>query len=219
MPKPTNSVRIVIDVHEGKSGIPALLEELGAEVEIAALRAGDYAVSEDTLVERKRVLDLHSAVIKGHFWRQLGKLRAASAFPYLLVEGSDLDRGPLAPNAVRGVCLATIDQGIALLRSVHQRDSAAWLHRLAVRCQRTEPPADRPTYAQRPKPAGTEVAEALLAAVPGISTSSARALLAHFGSVAGVLSAGPEQWIEVPGIGPDRARALAETLKHPHPPS
>ncbi|TMM02258.1 MAG: hypothetical protein E6G02_11500 [Actinobacteria bacterium] len=48
---------------------------------------------------------------------------------------------------------------------------------------------------------------------------SARALLARFGSVAGVLSAGPEEWLEVPGIGPDRAKALAETLTHPHPPN
>jgi ERCC4-type nuclease len=190
VPKPVGSVRIVVDLHEEKSGIPAFLEELGAELEVAPLGAGNYGVSEDTLVERKRVLDLHSAVVKGHFWRQLGKLRASCAFPYLLVEGSDLDRGPLAPHAVRGVCLATIDQGIALLRSVHQRDSAAWLHRLAVRCQRTEPPADRPACAQRPKPAAEEVAEALLAAVPGISTRS-RALVARFGSVAGVLSADP----------------------------
>jgi len=107
--------------HEVKSGIPELLEGLGAEVECAPLPAADYAVGLDTLVERKRVLDLHGAVIKGRIWPQLGKLRSASAFPYLLVEGTDLDRGPLAPNAIRGVCLAAIDLGIALLRTDHQR--------------------------------------------------------------------------------------------------
>ena len=64
----------------------------------------------------------------------------------------------------------------------HQRDSALWIHRLAVRCQQLEPAADRPAYAQRPRPKpGEETAEAVLAAVPGISTSSARALLEHFG--------------------------------------
>ena len=75
---------------------------------------------------------------KGRLWLQLGKLRAACAFPYLLVEGTDIDRGPLHHNAVRGVCLAVIDQGIALLRSGYQRDSALWIHRLAVRCQQLE---------------------------------------------------------------------------------
>lgn len=206
-------VKIVVDVHERQSGIADTLAELGAEIEFASLPAGDYAVGADTIVERKRVLDLHAAVLKGRLWPQLGKLRAACAFPYLLVEGTDIDRGPLHHNAIRGVCLAVIDQGIALLRSGYQRDSALWIHRLAVRCQEIEPAADRPAYAQRPRPKpGQETAEALLSAVPGISTSSARALLARFGSIAAVVAADPAEWLEVPGIGPERARALAETL-------
>jgi DNA excision repair protein ERCC-4 len=207
-------VKVIVDVHERQSGIAESLAELGAVVEIAPLPAGDYAVGADTLVERKRVLDLHAAVLKGRLWPQLGKLRAACAFSYLLIEGTDIDRGPLHRNAVRGVCLAVIDQGIALLRSGYQRDSALWIHRLAVRCQKAEPAAERPAYAQRPRPKpGEETAEALLAAVPGISTSGARALLARFGSVAGVVAAGPAEWLGVPGIGPERARALEETFE------
>lgn len=207
-------VKIIVDVHERQSGIAETLAELGAEVEVASLTAGDYAVSADTLVERKRVLDFHAAVLKGRLWPQLGKLRAACAFPYLLIEGTDIDRGPLHANAVRGACLAAIDQGVALLRTGYQRDSALWIHRLAVRCQQVEPPAERPAYAQRPRPRpGQEAAEALLAAVPGISTSCARSLLARFGSVAGVVAAGPAEWRKVPGIGPERARALEETFQ------
>jgi ERCC4-type nuclease len=207
-------VKIIVDVHERQSGIAETLTELGAEIEVASLPAGDYAVGADTLVERKRVLDLHAAILKGRLWPQLGKLRAACAFPYLLVEGTDIDRGPLHANAIRGACLAVIDLGIALLRTGYQRDSALWIHRLAVRCQELEPAADRPTYAQRPRPKpGEETAEALLSAVPGISTSCARALLARFGSVAGVVVAGPAEWLEVPGIGPERARALEETFQ------
>ena len=206
-------IKIIVDVHERQSGIAETLAELGAEIEISPLPAGDYAVGADTLVERKRVLDLHAAVLKGSLWPQLGKLRAACRFPYLLVEGTDIDRGPLHHNAVRGVCLAVIDQGIALLRSGYQRDSALWIHRLAARCQEVEPSAERPAYAQRPRPRpGDETAEALLSAVPGISTSCARALLAEFGSVARVVAAGPAEWLQVPGIGPERARALEQTF-------
>ena len=46
----------------------------------------------------------------------------------------------------------------------------------------------------------------------GISTTSARALLERFGSVAGVVAADPAGWLSVPGIGPERARALQETF-------
>src|SRR5919204_6153119 len=91
-------IKIIVDVHEQQSGIAETLAELGAEIEVAPLAAGDYAVGAETLVERKRVLDLHAAVLKGRPWSQLGKLRAACSFPYLLVEGSDLDRGPLHHN-------------------------------------------------------------------------------------------------------------------------
>jgi ERCC4-type nuclease len=213
-PSGTLDVRIIVDVHERQSGIAETLSELGADVEVAPLPAGDYAVGADTIVERKRVGDLHAAVLKGRLWPQIAKLRASCAFPYLLVEGTDIDRGPLHPNAIRGACLAVIDQGVALLRTGRQRDSALWIHRLAVRCQRVEPAAERPAYAQRPRPKpGLETAEALLSAVPGISTSCARALLARFGSVAGVVAAGPAEWLEVPGIGAERARALEETLR------
>jgi ERCC4-type nuclease len=206
------AIRILADVQEQRSGIPVLLEELGAEVEIASLPAGDYALGANTIVERKRVLDLHSAVRKNHLWPQLATLRAACAFPYLLVEGTDLDRGGLHPNAVRGVCLAAIDQGIALLRSDHQRDSARWLHRLAVRCQRDEQPPERPAYVQRFAVPPETVAEAMLVAVPGISTVGSRALLERFGSLAGILEASPDEWLSVRGIGHERARALAEAL-------
>jgi DNA excision repair protein ERCC-4 len=214
MSRSSSRVRIVVDVHERRSGIPeVLVDELGAAVEIAPLPAGDYACGADTLVERKRVLDLHAAVTKGRLWPQLAKLRAAADFPYLLVEGTDLDRGPLGAAAIRGVCLAAIDQGIAFIRSGQPRDSALWVHRLAVRCQRTEAPADRPAYAQRPKVSPEEAAEAMLAAVPGISSTSARALLARFGSVAGVLAASRDEWLDVPGIGKERADALAAALR------
>jgi ERCC4-type nuclease len=214
MPRaPQPAVRIVVDVHETASGIADVLTgELSAEVEVAPLPAGDYAVGSDTLVERKRVRDLDSAVIKGRLWPQLAKLRAAVPYPYLLVEGTDLDRGPLAAAAIRGTCLAAIDQGIALLRSGQPRDSALWIHRLAVRCQREEAPPARPDYAQRPKASAAEAAEAMLAAVPGISATSARALLDCFGSVAGVVAAGRDEWLATPGIGMERAAALEESL-------
>jgi ERCC4-type nuclease len=207
---------VVADVHERASGIPAYLEGLGLEVEVAALPAGDYALGADTLVERKSVSDLHGAILKGRLWPQLNRLRAASAFPYLLVEGRDLDRGPLHPNSVRGACLAAIEKGIALLRTSDQTDSARWLHRLALRCQEYEDAPERPPPGGHtlPRPEiGPETAEALLAAIPGISTASARKLLYRFGSVGGVAEATLEEILAVPGFGPERARRVAETLR------
>jgi hypothetical protein len=102
-----------------------------------------------------------------------------------------------------------IEQRVALLRTGDQSDTARWLHRLAARCQGQLARRDRPPYAQRPKaPLVAAASEAMLAAVPGIATSSARALLDRFGSVVRVAEASFEEILRVPGIGPERAHAL-----------
>lgn len=189
-----------------------MLERLGVRVEVVSLAAGDYAVGPAILVERKSLPDLHQTILEGRFWRQIDKLRRAGEWPFLLVEGPHFDDGPIAPKALRGVCVGAIARGIRLIRTEHRHDSAMWLQALALRVGRTAP-TDRPVYSQRPAPnSATEAAEAMLAAVPGISTVCARRLLERFGTVAAVAAAGPHAWLEVPGIGADRARSLEETF-------
>jgi ERCC4-type nuclease len=134
-----------------------------------------------------------------------------------LIEGDNLDNGPLSRDAIRGACLAIADLGVPVLRSLHPSDSAVWLYRLASRRQQS-PRRQRPAYAQRPKAeAGPHVAEAMLASVPGISTVSARAILTRFGSAAAVFGAAPEDWQAVYGIGARKAQSLAEALRTPYP--
>jgi Fanconi anemia group M protein len=198
-------------VHEQQSGIPQALENLGIEVSVAPLHAGDYAIGPDVLVERKSVLDLHGSIERGRFWTQIGKLKYSSPFPFLLVEGEDIDNGPLSPKAIRGACIAVVHRGIRLVQTTNQADSALWLERLAVRAARYKP-VDRPRYAQGRRPTPNEAPEAMLAAVPGISVEGARALLRHFGTVQKVVNAEKTAWEKVPGIGPKRATALAEAF-------
>lgn len=201
-------VAIVADIHEARSGIPEGLARLGATVRSSPLEAGDYFLGCGTLVERKRVVDLHTAVCHGRFWPQMLKLREACRYPYLLIEGTDIDRGPLHPASVRSICLGVIAQGIPVLRSYQQRDSAIWIYRLAVRVNRVGR-RDRRDFTPRTQPTvKLEGPEAILAAVPGISTALARVLLDRFGSVSSVVAAGPDRWREVDGIGPERVKAL-----------
>ena len=77
--------RIICDVHEVRSGVPADLARLGAELEIRSLARGDYVVAIDAIVERKAIADLHSSIVEGRFWAQMAKIRLARR-PYLLIE-------------------------------------------------------------------------------------------------------------------------------------
>jgi hypothetical protein len=99
---------ITADVHERASGVPQLLKAMGAQVEWRALTHGDYVVGPETVVERKTVAGLHVTLREGRFWHQMSKIRAVARWPYLVIEGSSLFRGPVRPKAVRGLCLSRI---------------------------------------------------------------------------------------------------------------
>lgn len=95
----------MVDVFEQASGVPVALVGRGIEIAIEPLPAGDYRIGGDILVERKSVPDLHGSLGRNRLWAQLGRLRDAAPYPYLLVEGSDIDAGNTChhpPRAVAG---------------------------------------------------------------------------------------------------------------------
>jgi Fanconi anemia group M protein len=123
----------VADDREASSGVIDALREIAVDVETRRLDAGDYALGTRVLVERKTVRGLHRSLIEGRLWSQIGRLRRASDFPLLFIEGPNIDDGPLSEGAVRGVCAAIIGQGIPIVFTSDARDTAAWLRVLVVR--------------------------------------------------------------------------------------
>jgi ERCC4-type nuclease len=200
-------VRIIADIFEGGSGVPASLQRLGAHVTVEPLPAGDYRISGGVLVERKTVADLHGSLARGRLWSQIGRIRDVAVLPFLFVEGPGLDDGPRHPNAIRGCLLAIADLGVATVRTEDPGDTALWLHRLALRQERR-----RRAWVTAPRPPDPPPGASALRGIAGISDTTARALLDRFGSIERLLSAGPERWAEVDGIGPVRAHALAAAL-------
>lgn|GEM_PF-1929998 len=180
-------VSIVADVREKESRLFDALRKLDVRIERRRLPVADYLAGA-ALVERRSVRDLHLAIIQGRFWPQPGRLSRTPLRPHLLVEVAEL--------------------GIGVIRSSGPADSALWLKIPAGRQQRRR----RVTRAYAQHPAPSEAAEAMLAAVPGISTVTAQALLQRFGSVAAVIEAGLEEWLSIHGVGPKKVQAISETL-------
>jgi ERCC4-type nuclease len=196
---------ILVDIEERRSAVPGHLEALGVAIELVGLPEGDYVIG-DCAIERKTVADLHRSVATGRLWQQVAALKSLSR-AYVLVEGINLDAGPITAAGIRGVLLQVMDNGLAVIRSSSSRDTAAWLRLLAVR-------NDRPHVARGRRRRRRAVVSpgGVLAAVPGISPVTGHALLARFGSLAGVAAAPVEQLQEVDGIGPRRADALRRAL-------
>jgi excinuclease ABC subunit C len=105
------------------------------------------------------------------------------------------------PDEEEPIILPRASQGLYLLQRV--RDEA---HRTALRYQRQK--------------RSSRMTASALDAVPGLGPARRRALLAHFGSVARIRRATPEQIAEVPGFGPALAeRVLVALLSQPAGPA
>jgi DNA excision repair protein ERCC-4 len=196
------------------SQVPALLEALGAQVEIRTLTRGDYVVGPGTVVERKTVRDLHLSIMNARLWHQMRKIRAAGTSPHLVIEGESVFAGPVRNNGVRGACLAVSDLGIAIIRTQDAADTAAWLYRLAIR-RGEGPPPPRRLYAYRPLSPRTSRGEVALSAAPDVSVITARKVLATFGSLRQVCEASVDDLQAVPGVGVKRATAIAALIHDP----
>jgi ERCC4-type nuclease len=93
--------------------------------------------------------------------------------------------------------LAVGDFGVSVVWSEDAGDSAAWLMRIAERARSSRPARDRPFYGRPRRRTSVHPAEQALAAAPGVSTVTARALLRRYGSLHGVLSAPSEELRQV----------------------
>ena len=201
-------VTISVDVRERRSALPSHLSELGLVVRLVTLQVGDYVVG-DRVLERKTVADLHRSLTGGRLWRQVAALRQDPRSAYLIVEGPDLDAGPIPARAVRGALLKVLDNGIRVLRAKTSEDSAVWIDVLAQQeWRRLAGRASRQVRQRRTviSPVG------VVAAIPGIGLESARLLIAAFGSLTALAEASDDELRSVPGIGPARARALRAAL-------
>jgi ERCC4-type nuclease len=201
-----NPASIFADVGENRSGVPDILRDLGAEVVVESLPAGDYVVAQASLVERKTVADLHRSIATGRLWRQLEKLRTHGDRAWLLVEGPRLD-GQVSAEGIRGAVLAVIETGIPVVWSGSARDSALWLRRLAARGS-----VSSAWVMRAPRGRSTPTPARILSEIPGISPRLAARLLERFASVAAVASASKQELMSIEGIGEVRAANLRMLL-------
>jgi ERCC4-type nuclease len=197
---------VLYDHREARSGIPDTLTASGIPVRAEQLPAGDYVLSDRLVVERKTGADLAASIKDRRLFEQIDRLREAYPAVVLIVEGEPVHISEASWKGALGRVLVT---GVAVLRTDGADDTAAWierLHRLEGKGPSDVRGRPRP---RRPTEDLELVAEDVLTCLPGISTVGARRLLAHFGSLAGVFTAGETELRAVAGIGPVRAAALA----------
>lgn len=209
-------VEIVADQREARSGVPALIEGLGARLRLETLEVGDYCVSNRVMFERKTTEDFLKSIIenKQHLFGQLSDMAKSYSRPILILEGdiSELyTTRAINPNAVDGMLLAvTKGFGIPVMYTFDPEHTSRILYRAAVQEQINE---KRPIslHGKRSHMSLQKQQEYIVSAIgAGVGPAMAISLLKQFKTVEQVISASGADLQMVEGIG----KITADKVRH-----
>ena len=211
-------VVISVDRRERGSGVAEWLAvQPQVRLEWRQLLVADYVIGESAAVERKSAADFVSSIIDRRLFDQVERMVESFVHPILIIEGGDLySVRRVHSNAIRGaLSYVALLKGMPILPTADAQDTAALLLIMARHSQHGlgyQVPL-------RPKPRATspvQQQEYVLQALVGVGPTTARALLAHFGSVAAALRADEGELCAVPGVGAKRARNIRAILDRPY---
>ena len=85
LPTPSSS-KIIVDMREFRSDLPAILHKRGIDIEPATIQVGDYILTPQICVERKSISDLIGSLNSGRLYNQALSMTRHYAKPILLIE-------------------------------------------------------------------------------------------------------------------------------------
>lgn len=211
--KSASDIKIIVDHREYRSHVVRQIASYDIEIESGQLPVGDYIVSSRIGVERKEVDDFLNSLLSGKLFDQIKRLRDAFPRPVLILEGSGLfTKRNINHNAIFGTMVSImIDYGIPVIMTKDAAETADLLIVMAKREQRT----DKKSVALRGEKHMMDLYEQqqfIIEGLPQISTVIAKRMLAHFGSVRGIINATEDELQEVQGIGKTIASEIFQIL-------
>ncbi|WP_297514491.1 DEAD/DEAH box helicase [Thermococcus sp.] len=207
---------VYVDSRELRSGVPKILKELGAEIEVKTLDVADYVVSEEVGIERKSANDFIQSIIDGRLFDQVERLKRAYEKPVIIIEGELYGIRNVHPNAIRGaIASVTVDWGVPVLFSSGKEETASFIYLLAKREQEERKKEVR-LRSEKKALTLAERQRLIVEGLPNVSSTLAKRLLRHFGNVERVFTATEEELKEVEGIGPKKAREIRKVITAPY---
>jgi len=208
-----NSLRIIIDERERKSGIPELLKKVGVNVEIKTLSIGDYIVAPETVVERKSIKDFMSSIFDGRLFDQCNRLKEHFQFPIILIEGNvdEIDEITENPLVFYGaISSVAIDFKIPIIPTPNASHTAKLLVSMCSRKDVTKGP-----FLKKIRKSNDIQRQQLsvLCSLPGVGEKLAIRLLEKFGTPLRALSASTSELSKVNGLGSARAKKIKSMLE------
>ena len=204
-------IEIIVDNREFNSEVVKHLSRMDVIVTPKHLEVGDYIVSSNVAIERKKVLDFLTSMMDNYLFLQLKKLKAYQN-PVLIIEGDNLfSTRNISDEAIFGAISAiTMGLGISVIMCKDSMETARFLVAGAKRERKRGQPiklrGGKATMSLR------EQQQYILEGLPSISAKLAQRLLSHFKSVLNVMNATELELAEVKGIGKILAKSIREAI-------
>jgi DNA excision repair protein ERCC-4 len=207
------SLRIVVDERERKSGIPDLLKAVGINLEIKTLPVGDYIVAPETIVERKSISDLISSIFDGRLFDQCNRLKEHFAHPILLMEGDVDEIEQIVENPLvfyGALASIAIDFKIPIVPTPNATHTAKLLVSMCSRKDVSKGP-----FLKKIRKSDDLARQQLsiLCSLPGVGEKLASRMLEKFGSPVRTLNASLADLAKVEGLGEARAKKIKQMLE------
>ncbi|MDP3395957.1 MAG: DEAD/DEAH box helicase [Methanoregula sp.] len=205
--------KIIIDDRETSSKVVEVLSNMGAVIRIERLPHGDYAIGDRILVERKTARDFVDTLINRDLLGQVKVMAESAPRSVMIIEGGDLyAQRDMHPNAIKGVLVAlSVDMGVSILFTRDEQDTAQMLFVLSKREDSER--GERKVHPNKSHHSQREEQEYIISAFPEIGLKNARLLLAHFGSIQGIVNASSEELAAVKGIGEKTAGKIYDLCR------
>ena len=209
-------LKIIIDDRETSSKVVEVLSNMGAVIRIERLPHGDYAIGDRILVERKTARDFVDTLINRDLLGQVKAMAESAPRPVIIIEGGDIyAQRDMHPNAIKGVLAAlTVDMGVSILFTRDEQDTAQMLFVLSKREDSER--GERKVHPNKSHHSQREEQEYIVSAFPEIGLKNARLLLAHFGSIQGIVNGSLEELAAVKGIGEKTAGKIYDLCRRPY---
>ena len=211
-----DAVEIVADQRELDSTIARDLSTRdGIETRLETLAVGDYVLSDRVVVERKTTADFLDTLLgeDRSMFEQVGDAVRSYARPVVIVEGDGLyGQRNVHPNAIRGALASlAVDFGASVLFTDDEDDTTELLATIAGR-EQTASDREVRVHGEKADKTLDEQQEYVVSSIAEVGPVTARALLAHFGSVERVVTADEAELLDVEGVGPVTAERIREVV-------
>lgn len=200
---------IIVDFREKPSGIPDLLLQRGLQVNFSQLKAGDYILNNEIIVERKSADDFILSIISGRLFAQCARIRNSHFRPFLLLEGNPKETGHnIDQRAVIGAIISVMASWqIPVINAVNHDESATMLFILGTQTLRSINILR--LIGNKPKKLKSHRLR-FLQGLPDIGPVIANRLYEHFGSIQAIINANDRELGLIEGIGKNKAKKILE---------